>query len=121
MRPRTAADYARQANERGFRRIVNVNLDDSAFDPVFAYAANTAPDRPVAEAIRDLLLQAVALDAANPALRTARMQAYGDARRRVNGTIAAALRQLAQELELEPVGDESVGIQPGNFLVREHA
>lgn len=113
---RRAEDFARPAEERGFKRALNIDLDDPRFDPVFRYALETQPDRPVQDAIRDLLLQATAADQANPAIREARMQAFRETKTRILSEIAPFLHRFAHELELETTGAEPVGAQPGNFV-----
>jgi hypothetical protein len=92
--------------ERGFRRVISVDLDDPQYDPVFAYALETGPDRPVQDAIRDLLLQALAVNAADTSIRNARRLAYLDARNRAASAIFAFMKGLAREFEAEAAGSE---------------
>jgi hypothetical protein len=113
---RRPAEYAKTLKERGFKRVVNVDLEDSRFDSVFSYAVAVGPDRPVQDAIRELLLQALAAEAVNPAIRAGRLAAYADARDRVITATREFLRELARDLELEPAAGETSGIQPGNFI-----
>jgi hypothetical protein len=113
---RRPSEYAKSLKERGFRRVVNVDLEDSRFDGVFSYAVAVGPDRPVQDAIRELLLQALAAEAVNPAIRAGRLAAYADARDRVIGATREFLRELARDLELESSCSENAGIQPGNYI-----
>ena len=102
--------------ERGWKRIVTVDLDDERFDPVFAYALATGPDRPIQDAIRDLLLQATAADAANPAIRAARNQALMEAREIVTRRIWGFLNQIKSELQLQPIAGEPAGSASTNTI-----
>jgi len=113
---RKPSDYAKSLKERGFRRVLNVDLEDSRFDPVFTYAVAVGPDRPAQDAIRELLLQALATEAVNPAIRAGRLAAYADARDRVLTATREFLHELARDLELESAGNENAGIQPGNYI-----
>lgn len=109
-------EFLKPASERGFRRTINVDLDDARFDPVFAYAVATGPDRPIQDAIRDLLLQAVAENAENTAIRNARMHAYLDARNRAGSALFTFLKGLAAEFEHDTAGSEPIGVQAGNSI-----
>ena len=97
------------------RRVMSLDLHDGAFDPVFAYAAQVAADRPVQDVVRELVLQAISLDAGSAAVRAARSQAYREAKRDVLSRISAHLRILAVELDLEPAGSAE-GPQPENYI-----
>ena len=104
------------AKERAWKRTVHVDLDDPRFDPVFEYALATGPDRPVQDGIRDLLLQATAADAANPAIRAARQQALMEARNYVARAIWVFLNQLTKDLQLRPIAGEPAGAEPTNTI-----
>jgi hypothetical protein len=110
------AQYLQPPNERGFKRVVNIDLEDPRFDPVFAYAVATGPDRPVQDGIRDLLLQATAEIASNPAILAARQQALAEARVHVAKEIWAFLNKLAADLRLAPIEGEPIGVQAGNLI-----
>lgn len=110
------SQYAKGPRERGFRRVVSVDLDDPRFDPVFAYAVEVAPENPVQDSIRDLLLQAVAMNASDSTIREAHRQAYRDVQQRVTIALRESCREIAHELELDPVGSEFGGVEPVNFI-----
>ena len=116
---RRPADYAKAPKERGFRRVVTIDLDDTRFNPVFEYAVSVNPDAAVQDTLRELLLQAMALDAANPAIRAWRMAAFVDARMRIHDATREFLGQLKRELVDEPAGSEDIGIQPGNYIATD--
>ena len=116
---RRPAEYVKAPQERGFKRVVNLDLDDERWDPVFKYAAETAPDRPVQDGIRDLLLQAIAENAVNGAILAARQQAYAEARDHVAREIWNFLRKLARDLQLAPLPGEAVGPSSGNFIAAD--
>lgn len=109
-------DYCKSPHERGFRRVIQVDLDSGLYDPVFEYAAATAPDRPVQDAIRDLLLQAVAADAKDAAIRAARAQALTEVRDYCAREIWIFLRKLGENLQLTPLVGDPAGVQPGNSI-----
>jgi hypothetical protein len=98
------------------RRTFNLDLNDAAFDPVFQYATQTSPDRPIQDTVRELLLQAAAFDAENGAVRAARLQAYRETRREMNSRLGAALREIASALE---IAVDAPSIQVGNSLTLE--
>jgi hypothetical protein len=79
--------------------VINVDLDDPRFDPVFQYAADVAPERPIQDSLRDLLLQAVALDAKDASIRDARRQAFREARDYSLRALGTALRQIADHVD----------------------
>ena len=116
---RRAADYAKEPKERPFRRVVTIDLEDGRFDPIFSYAVAVGPDRPVQDAIRELLMQAIEVEALNPAIRAGRKAAFTEVRNTVVSATKAFLRQLARDLEFQPAGTETTGIQPGNFISTE--
>jgi hypothetical protein len=103
-RAHSPSDYLLPPEIRKFKRDVTVYLEDPMFDSVFKYALETAPDRPVQDAIRDLLLQAIAADAANGAIRVARMMAFRETRARTLTACAGFMRHLAEELQAEAAG-----------------
>lgn len=107
-----AEAYALPAERRGFRRIVNVDLDDPRFDPVFVYAVEVAPERPVQDTLRDLLLQAIALDAKDGAVRSARRQAYREAREYALKTLGAALKGMEADLDTAKLTGRSLDTLP---------
>ena len=109
------SDYTKGPRERGFRRVVSVDLEDPRFDAVFQYAAEVAPNHSVQDSIRDLLLQAVASNPSDAAIREARRQAYRDVHARSQIAISLAFKALSQELALDPA-EESAGVQPENFI-----
>lgn len=112
-----AEEYLQPAEQRKFRRDILVRLEDPRYDPVFQYAVETAPDRPVQDAIRDLLLQAISPSAMDGAIRAARMQAYAEARDRVTREVWGFLRQLARTLELEGTSESTASTpQQGNRI-----
>lgn len=113
-----AEEYVRPPKQRGFRRDVQVYLEDERYDPVFRYALETAPDRPVQDAIRELLLLAVAADAKDASIRAGRMQAYREAHEHVISKLIRFLNQLRTELELDPVGSETQP-QAGNTIAAD--
>jgi len=98
------------------RRTFTLDLHDAAFDPVFHYATQTSPDRPIQDTVRELLLQAVALDAENGAVRAARLQAYRETRRELNSRLGSAIREIANALEIQV---DAPTVSVGNFLTPE--
>lgn len=111
-------DWLRSPKDRRRRRVINVDLEGERFDPIFRYATAVNPDRSVQESIRDLLLQAVADEPMNVAIREAKMQAYRETTERIRKDLSLALRQLAVELELEPAGTETAGLpEPMNRIL----
>jgi hypothetical protein len=113
------SDYLKPVQERGFRRVINIDLDDPRFDPVFAYAVACGPDRPVQDGIRDLLLQAVSVNAENTAIRNARHAAYTEARNGLTSRLFLFLKTLAAEYENAPAGSENVGVDAGNMISKD--
>lgn len=120
------AQYSAPRQERNFRRVVSVDLDDDRFDPVFRYAMATNPDRPVQDAIRDLLLQAVEADAKDGTIRAARRQAYIEARNQAFLKLSTFLRHLAAETDVlraqtDGTVETSNTITPGGVTIPEAA
>ncbi len=111
-------DWLRSPEDRRRRRVISVDLEGERFDPIFKYATAVNPDRSVQESIRDLLLQAVADEPMNAALREARRQVYREVKERVLRDITGFLRQLAGELELEPIAEDVSNLpEPGNRII----
>ena len=103
------------------RRSFTMDLNDPVFDPVFTYALATSPDRPVQDAVRELLLQAVAADQGDGAVRAARMAAYREARHAVFGEINEMFRQLLVRFDNPSfISGESTATLD-NFVPREDA
>lgn len=100
--------------QRGFRRVINVDLDDPRFDPIFVYAVEVAPERPVQDTLRDLLLQAIALDAKDGAVRSARRQAYREAREYALKTLGAALKRMEADLDTSRFTGQSLDTLPSD-------
>ena len=111
------AEYVKGPQERGFKRIVSIDLDDPRFDAVFAYALETGADRPVQDAIRDLLLQATAELAVNPAILTARRQALKEARQLIGREIWRFLHELARDFQLGAESGDVNGVQGGGCSI----
>lgn len=100
------------------RRSFGLDLHDHVFDPVFAYANAANPERPIQDAIRELLLQAVAQDARDGSIRAARIQAYREAQREIMIASSDFLRELAKRFELKALGD-SANVTIGDTPVNE--
>jgi hypothetical protein len=104
------------------RRAFGLDLDDAIFDPVFAYAMATGPDRPVQEAVRELLVQATAANALDGAILGARTQAYRETRNAIYIEIASVLKAIAARMELSQIPDSdysTAGPGPENCIVIE--
>lgn len=81
------------------RRVVTVDLHDPAFEAVFTYAEQTGPDRPVQDAIRELLLMAVSPEVVGGATRAAQIAAYREARRDAFRELQEMFKTLAARCE----------------------
>lgn len=101
------------------RRRIFISLEGDRFDPIFTYAQATAPDQPVQDAIRDLLLQAVSDDPILAAVRQAKIVAHREAKLRIHKDVAAKLREIAVELEIEPLGDEALTLPTTGNVIGE--
>ena len=113
--------FYRSPSFRG-RRSFGLDLHDAIFDPVFDYAEATAPERPIQDTIRELLLQAVANDARDGAIRGAKIQAYREAQRAIMTEAAEFLRNLADRLHVKSLGDTgNVQVGPAAHSVGESA
>jgi hypothetical protein len=77
---------------------VKLDLTDAAFDAAFEYAAQTNPDRPT-DAIRELVLQAIAADEKNGAIRAARLTAFKEVKRELYREVNEALRSLMKRFD----------------------
>lgn len=100
-------EWLRSPEDRRRRRTITVDLEGERFDPIFQYATAVAPDRSVQESIRDLLLQAVADEPVNAAVREARRQAFAEVRERALLEVRRFFVELAISLDLEPVTNEA--------------
>ena len=98
----SAATWLKPLAERGRRRTIVVDLEDSRFDPVFQYAVTVGhDDNPVQDAIRDLLLQATSDSAALATVAAAHRRAYRDESNKVRTEIMHAIREVAVRLGFE--------------------
>ena len=83
-----------------------IDLEDRVFDAVFAYGEQVMPERPVQDAVRELLVQATANDARDGAIRGARIQAYREARDTIFSEIATRLAELARSFGVRGFADQ---------------
>ncbi|HUI23291.1 MAG TPA: hypothetical protein VLY82_02745 [Nitrososphaerales archaeon] len=89
------------------KRTLTLDLNDSAYQGVFEYAQAVCPDRPVQEAIRDLLLQALGSNPEGGAIRAARIQAYREIRDRMYRDLGVFLKSLSVQVDQEANCSES--------------
>ena len=77
-----------------------------------------APDRPVQDGIRDLVLQATAMNAKDATILAAHMQAYREARDLLLAAVGRFLKQLQAELAIESVNSDVADsqAQAGNTI-----
>jgi hypothetical protein len=98
------------------RRAFTLDLNDAIFDPVFAYAMATGPERSIQDTVRELLVQATTEDARDGAIRGARMQAYREARTLVFEEMSQKLKEVSALLKLRAMPDAAVGAFPENQI-----
>jgi len=98
------------------RRAFTLDLNDAIFDPVFAYAQATAPERSIQDTVRELLVQATSEDARDGAIRGARMQAYREARALVFDEMSQKLKEISALLKLHVTPGAEVGSFPENRI-----
>lgn len=86
-------------------RYIRLSLDskDPEIARVLDFADTAFPGQPVTNAMRELLVVGLGSDPLSPAIMAARQSAYATASYTVRMRLAAALRDIANDLELESV------------------
>jgi hypothetical protein len=82
-------------------RELRLRLDDPALEPFLTFAEVAYPNQPLAAPARELLMVGAGGDAATAAIGAVRLAAYRRFSAIARQGLAAALRQLASDLELE--------------------